>query len=135
MPKNPLILGGRNFYLNGFETEKNITITDISGKKKNIAYYFLFLEIALMRKMHLLHDQMDKTKLIVTEDEWMPFRKNNFDAAISCLNSHWIENLKGKSLSMDALILLLFRLWTSSALYPSKGFSFLRGDDRWKFPL
>jgi NADH dehydrogenase [ubiquinone] 1 alpha subcomplex assembly factor 5 len=77
--------------LNGFEAEKNITITDIS-------------EIALMRQLQLFHDQKSKAKMVVTEDEWLPFRKNTFDAAISFLNSHWIENLKDYGLQVRSVL-------------------------------
>ena len=120
MPKNPLVLGGRNFHLSGFEAEKNITITDISGKKVlHLFIHFCFVEIGLMRHLQLFQDQEFNAKMIVTEDEWMPFRRNNFDAAISCLNSHWIENLKGNIVHVKFLDYNAFtlRLWTSSALY------------------
>ncbi len=33
---------------------------------------------------------------IVSDDEWLPFKPKSFDGAISCLNAHWIENLKRK---------------------------------------
>lgn len=42
---------------------------------------------------------------IVSEDEWMPFRADSFDGAISCLNAHWIENLKSISSYLFLLIL------------------------------
>jgi hypothetical protein len=58
-----------------------------------------------MRQLQLFHDQKSKAKMVVTEDEWLPFRKNTFDAAISFLNSHWIENLKGKMLLIYSLII------------------------------
>ena len=95
MPQNPLILGGRNFHLNSYEAKNDIIISDISGKGYSL-FSFLLLEMALVRQMHLLHNLNGKAKMIISEDEWMPFRKKSFDAAISCLNSHWIENLKGK---------------------------------------
>lgn len=69
-----------------------------------------------MRHLQLLQDQDANAKTIVAEDEWMPFRKNNFDAAISCLNSQWIENLKGRINNVYSLFITIFintyRLWT-----------------------
>jgi len=35
--------------------------------------------------------------MIVSDDEWIPFQPRHFDGAISCINSHWIQNLKGNS--------------------------------------
>lgn len=58
-------------------------------------YVFInFSEIPLIRQ--LSSNPASLAKMIVTEDEWIPFRTNKFDAAISCLCAHWIENLKGK---------------------------------------
>lgn len=55
--------------------------------------YYSSIEIALMRQAS--ENSILNSKMIVTDDEWLPFRSNQFDGAISCLNSHWIENLKG----------------------------------------
>lgn len=36
-----------------------------------------------------------KGKIVISEDEWIPFQNDSFDGAISSLHAHWIENLKG----------------------------------------
>ena len=95
MPQNPLILGGRNFAFDDLSTNRSL-ITDISGKKYLIYYIKLliyFLELALLRRAS---SDLLNSKMIISEDEWLPFRSGRFDGAISCMHSHWIENLKGK---------------------------------------
>lgn len=50
--------------------------------------------MALLR--HSSTQSISVKNLIVSEDEWLPFSAKSFDGAISCLNSHWIEDLEGK---------------------------------------
>lgn len=41
---------------------------------------------------------IDFTKLnrmTASDDEWLPFKRSRFDGAISCINSQWIQNMKG----------------------------------------
>ena len=46
-----------------------------------------------MRRSSL--DFTKTNRMIVSDDEWLPFKAKIFDGAISCINSHWIQNLKG----------------------------------------
>lgn len=65
---------------------------------------YLFLELALLRRSSTT--SLSESKMIVTEDEWVPFLPEIFDGAISFMNSHWIENLKGKLYILDIAMLI-----------------------------
>ena len=56
----------------------------------------VILEVACLRRA----SSFFQSKFVISEDEWIPFRSENFDGAISCLNSHWIENLKSNLVPM-----------------------------------
>lgn len=96
MPQKMLILGSRNFS-RSIENDKasNFHI-DLSGTILSVFFEqtLKYLEIALLRQASCNSSYC--SRMIATEDEWLPFHSNQFDSALSCLNSHWIENLEGK---------------------------------------
>ncbi len=88
------MFGGRNFVTEEFDYSRTI-MTDISGKRTDNLSSFSkmsVLEIAAMRHSA----RFGSKNWIVTDDEWSPFKAKSFDGAISCLNAHWIEDLKSK---------------------------------------
>ena len=79
----------------------------------------------------------DLTKInnmVASDDEWIPFKYTHFDGAISCINLHWVQNLKGRTLILSNNFNRV-RLWAQSTPCSSKWIAVSRCYDRWKFFL